>query len=129
MAVRHDRNVFPLDGDLSQKKKKKRIIERGRDVSRRTAHLAQTGRLMLFYIGCRSASPPSSIGSWFPNQLLPHPPPLFLCSSKTVFAQVDSDIVLNEPQCPPPPSLFHCIDGCKLCHQLSVSMGLQRAAS
>lgn len=85
--------------------KKKKIynrIERGRDT-----HLTPSGRLMLLYIGCRAASPPSSIGSWFPNQLLPPPPPLFLCSSKTLFAQVDSDTVLNEPQwVPPPPYSF-----------------------
>lgn len=82
-----------------EKKNKKKC--RGRDVSRRSARLGQSGRLMLLYTGCHSASPPSPIGSQSPYQFLPRlsPSP---CFPKTVFAQVDSDTVLNEPQSPTP---------------------------
>lgn len=74
-AVRHDRNVFPLAGDPCKKTEERRIIRRGRDESRRRTHLGQSGRLMLLYICCHSASPPSPIGPWSSYQLLP--PPLF----------------------------------------------------
>lgn len=66
-AVRHGRNVFLLEGAPCKKKKGKKKKNKkkrwGRDVSRRSAHLGQSGRLMLLYTDCRSASPPSPIGS------------------------------------------------------------------
>lgn len=68
-------------------------------MSRRNAHLGQSGRLMLLDIGCHSARPPSPIGSWSPYQFLPRPPLSLL--PDTLFAQVDSDTVLNDPSRPP----------------------------
>lgn len=79
-AVRHDRNVFPLEGAPCKKKKEEKKNKKkrwGRVVSRRSAHLGQSGRLMLLYIGRHSASPPSPIGSWSLYQFL-------LCLSRSL---------------------------------------------
>lgn len=59
---------------------------------------------MLLYIGCHSASPPPhSLCNWLMVSL---PVSLPLCFPKTLFAQVDSDTVLNEPHSFPPLFFF-----------------------
>lgn len=88
-------------------KKRRRGVEKKRGTRRNTeAKLCpggapgpgQSGRLMLLYIGCHSASPPpSAIGRPSPYQFL-------AASPEKLFAQVDSDTVLNEPQAAPPPT-------------------------
>ena len=125
-AVRHDRNVFPLEGAPRKKKrrgreKKKREKNkkkrRGRDVSRRSARLGQSGRLMLLYTGCHSASPPSPIGSSSPYQFLPRlppslplPPSLSLCFPQDCVCsggQWHSCWMSPSRPPPPPPPFLH----------------------
>lgn len=55
------------------KKKRNQKKHWGKPASRRSAHSGQSGRLMLLYIGCHSASPPPTpfaIGWWSPYQFL-----------------------------------------------------------
>lgn len=75
----------------------------GEVVSRRSAYSGQSGRLMLLYIGCRSAR--TSLTNRLTVSLPDSLPLPSLCFSETLFAQVDSDTVLNEPQSPNPPFL------------------------
>lgn len=124
-AVRHDRNVFPLEGAPCKKKKEEKKNKKkrwGRVVSRRSAHLGQSGRLMLLYIGRHSASPPSPIGSWSLYQFL-------LCLSRSLSLFFPRLCLLRWTvtqfwMIPP-----FCTHGCRLCHRVRVLRGLQRARS
>lgn len=102
--MRHDRNVFPLEGAPKKEEeggRKKRGTRRNTEAKLCPGGApgpGQSGRLMLLYIGCHSASPPpSAIGRPSPYQFL-------AASPEKLFAQVDSDTVLNEPQAAPPPT-------------------------
>lgn len=121
-AVRHDRNVFPLEGAPKKKKKiekkeeleealRQSCVQKERSLGPKRKTNVIVHRLSL----CQS--PPSPIGLWPPYQFLSH----LTLSLLALFAQVDSDTVLNEP---PPP---FCTHGYRLCHRLKVRRGLQRA--
>lgn len=104
---------------MQEKEKKNKKKFQHRDVSRRSAHLGQSGRLMLLYIACHSASPPSPIGYWSLYQFLPCLP-LSLLPQDCVCSGGQWHSSEWAPVIPP-----FCTHGCRLCHWLKVRRGPQ----
>lgn len=99
-AVRHDRNVFPLEGAPCKKKRRKRIREKLRQSWVQKECSFGPRRKTNVIVHWLSLCQPS-LTNWFPVPLPVSPPPRSLWFPKPVFAQVDSDTVLNEPQSSP----------------------------
>lgn len=128
MAVRHGRNVFPLEKSVQRKKYKQSYVQKAFSAG-------QDGRLMLLYIGCYPASPSSQICFLsLPLSSTPLPPPpffhlflllLFLPLFLRALLTVCSGGQWHHLEWA---ALVRCCThGCWLCHRAGFQSGLRRA--
>lgn len=98
-AVRHDRNVFPLERAREKKERREETLRRSCVQKECSLRPKRKTNVIVHCLSFRQT---------LPLQLVDGLPTSFstaslsLCFPETLFAQVDSDTVLNEPQSFPP---------------------------
>lgn len=128
-AVRHDWNVFPLEGAPRKKKRREKKEEEEETLSQscvqKECSLGPKRKTNVIVHWLSLCQP--SLTNWFLVSLPVSPPPLSLClpaSPRLCLLRWTVTQFWMSPSRPP-----FCTHGCRLCHRVGVRRGLQRAGS